>query len=282
MTLANVRGGAVTGSAVRGSAVRGSAVRGSALLALVLVPWMALASVGTITRQEGSATRTPQGGKPLPLKVGDPVEVNDLLRVGPGGNLKLTLTDESVVLLGAGSELRLDEATFEGQDRKGFRAYLSVGRFWASVKKALAGSDAKFEVTTDRAVAGVRGTIFRVDAVAAMKATSPAPRQKRRTVASTTVVRVEEGRVGVEARVRKAQAAPPVAQGAEPQPGRRVLVQGPQEVTAEEWERRFVELQRGQQVTVGPDLWEEGQFELAAPGDDAFGRFIEANRPAGD
>ncbi|MCI0671540.1 MAG: FecR family protein [Myxococcaceae bacterium] len=255
-------------------------LRGTTLLSALLVPWLALASVGTISRLDGTATRTPKGGATRPLVVGSTVELNDTLKVSADGNLKLTLTDQSVVMLGGGSELRIDEATFAGQDRKGFSAYLSVGKVWASVKKALAGSDAKFEVTTDRAVAGVRGTIFRVDAIAAMKATSPAPKQrKQKTLASATVVRVEEGRVAVEAQVRKAKGAPGNVATGPQKPSRRVLVAGPQEVSAEEWERRFVELQRGQQVTVGMDLWEEAQVDAAALGD-AFGKFVDANRSA--
>jgi hypothetical protein len=250
-------------------------VWGGALLAAVLAPWMALAAVGTVSKLDGGATRTPKDGKAVPLKAGDAVELNDTLQVAAGGNLKLTLTDQSVVMLGGGSELRLDEATFEGQDRKGFAAHLKVGKFWASVKKALAGSDAKFEVTTDRAVAGVRGTIFRVDAVSAMKASTPAPKAgkaKRPALAQVTRVAVEEGRVAVAAEVRKARPA-----AAPAKPGERRQVAGPSEVSAEEWERRFVELQQGQQVTVGVDLWEEGQVRAEA-GDDAFTRFVTANR----
>jgi hypothetical protein len=254
---------------------------GASLLSLLLVPFVALASVGTVSRLEGTASRTPKGGTPVPLEVGAAVELNDTLSVGPRSNLKLLLTDESVVMLGADSQLRLDEATFEGQDRKGFRAYLSVGKFWAGVKKALAGSDAKFEVTTDRAVAGVRGTIFRVDAVSAMKA-STLPKEKARARSPSTTVMVEDGKVAVEAQVRR----PPISgtvqappKGGTAQPTRRVQVSGPQEVSADEWERRFVELQKGQQVKVGLSDWSPGPLDAKAM-DDAFGRFVKENRPA--
>jgi hypothetical protein len=262
-------------------------LRRVAMVAGVLAPLWAMASVGKVSVLEGSATRTPEGGKAVSLKVGDAIELADRLQVATGGNLKLTLTDESVLMVAGGSELRIEEAVFEGQERKGFKAFLSFGKVWASVKKALAGSDAKFEVTTERAVAGVRGTIFRVDAISAMQASNPRPRKSQE---KKTVVRVEEGRVAVEARIRKllAQAGATGTQGTSTStgavqkaqnPGKRVQVAGPQQVSAEEWERRFVELQKGMKVEVGESSWDEGSFSHAEM-EDAFGRFVSAHRPA--
>jgi ferric-dicitrate binding protein FerR (iron transport regulator) len=123
----------------------------------------ALAEVGTISQVEGEATRTPSGGAAEVLQAGSAIEVGDELAVQPGGNLALTLTDESTMVLAGGSRLKIDEATFSGLDRKGFSARLLLGTVWAKVKKAAAGSTAKFDITTERAVAGVRGTTFLVE-----------------------------------------------------------------------------------------------------------------------
>src|SRR5690606_37300861 len=122
-------------------------------------------------------------------------------------NLKITHNDGSVLLVGGGSTLYIDEARFEGQERRGFGVFLEVGKLWAKVKKAIAGSDAKFEVTTERAVAGVRGTIFRVDALKATLQVSSTPERsktsRRKTKKSaakrqvSTRVRVDEGKVAV-------------------------------------------------------------------------------------
>lgn len=123
----------------------------------------ALAEVGKVAQVEGEATRTPPGGTAEVLKEGSAIEVGDELAVQPGGNLALSLTDESMLVLAGSSRLKIDEATFAGLDRKGFSARLLLGTVWAKVKKAAAGSTAKFDITTERAVAGVRGTTFQVE-----------------------------------------------------------------------------------------------------------------------
>jgi hypothetical protein len=82
-------------------------------------------------------------------------------------------------------------------------------------------------------------------------------------------VRVLEGRVGVNAEVRKAknQSAP----GAPNAP--RHEVAGPEEVTADEWEKRFVELQAKQQVSIGDTYFRTGTFD--AKKKDALDQFLD-------
>ncbi|HET9449808.1 MAG TPA: FecR family protein [Aggregicoccus sp.] len=237
----------------------------SLALALLLLPALALASVGKVSVLEGRAQRTPASGAKAALQVGSDIELGDTLEVGPRSNLKLTLSDRSVIMLGENSQLRIDEATFEGQERKGFSATLGFGKIWSRVEKMMAGPDAKFEVRTERAVAGVRGTIFRVDAVKVVGATTQLSRRVH------TVVRVVEGRVAVQAQVKRA------LKGAQP-PGKgpRVQVPGPTQVSAEQWERRFVELQANQQVSVGEELWKEAAVDPASRRD-AFARFVDRN-----
>lgn len=123
----------------------------------------ALAQVGKVSQVEGEATRTPSGGSAVVLQAGSAIEVGDELSVQAGGNLALLLTDESTLVLAGGSRLKIDEATFSGLDRQAFSARLLLGTVWAKVKKAMAGSPAKFDITTERAVAGVRGTTFQVE-----------------------------------------------------------------------------------------------------------------------
>lgn len=239
---------------------------GRAAAALLLVPGLALASVGKVSVLEGTAKRT-NGSETQALQVGSEIELNDTIDVGPGSNLKLTLTDESVLMLAEGSRLVIDEATFEGQERKGFVARLGFGKVWARVKKALAGSDSKFEVQTDRAVAGVRGTIFRVDYGDTAKAMVPA--QKLRIF-----VRVVEGRVVV------SQTVPKVVKGQALKPPKksdRKQVAGPQEISQQEWEKKFVELQGQQQVEVGEELGAAKPLDANAM-KDAFGRFVDRNQ----
>lgn len=241
---------------------------GWAAAVLLLAPGLALASIGKISVLEGTAKRT-NGGVTQELQVGSEIELKDTIEVGPASNLKLMLTDESVLMLSEGSRLIIDEATFEGQERKGFAARLGFGKIWAKVKKALAGSDSKFEVQTDRAVAGVRGTIFRVDYGETAKAMMPAQKLKM-------VVRVVEGRVVVSQMVRKAVTGQ-VPGGKPPKKGERKQMAGPQEISQEEWEKKFVELQAQKQVTVDEELGQARPLDMNAMRD-AFGRFVDRNQ----
>jgi hypothetical protein len=227
---------------------------------------LGFADIGKITVVEGAATRTPKGGKAEALKVGSSIELGDTLDVA-NGNLKLALTDESVIMLGEKSKLEITEAEFEGQERKGFSALLSGGSLWTKVKKALGG--AKYEVKTERAVAGVRGTIFRIDADQLVKAAKSGGKAR-----TASVVRVVDGVVNV----KPTDAVIKASKGQKAKPkGPRVQVAGPQEVSADEWEKRFVDLAKNSQVVVGVDLWEQAEFEQSAKSD-AFAKWIEKNQ----
>lgn len=236
-------------------------------VAVIVFSLAAFAEVGKVTVVEGKATRTPKGGAAVALAVGGLIELGDTVAV-EGGNLKLQLTDESVIMLAPGSKLEITEAEFQGQERKGFKAFLQSGSLWTKVKKALGGGG--YEVSTERAVAGVRGTIFRIDADKMVTAAKP-PRARK-----ASIVRIVEGVVNIKpsAAVAKAStaAAPPPKKK-----GERVQVAGPTEVTADEWEKKFVELQQNQQIAVGVDLWDVAEFEEAAKRD-AFAKWIEKNQ----
>ncbi len=240
--------------------------------AAALVAGQAFAEIGKITVVEGNALRRPKEGAPVKLAVGTPIELGDTLDVDTG-NLKLELNDGSVIALGEKSKLQINEADFEGQERKGFSAVLEAGKLWTKVKKALGG--AKYEVSTERAVAGVRGTIFRIDADTLVKA-AKGKGGKGAKARKASVVRVVEGVVNVKpsAAVIKAStaAAPPP-----PKPkGPRTQVAGPQEISLDEWEKKFVDLQQNQQIVIGVDLWEQAEIEAAAK-NDAFSKWLEKN-----
>jgi hypothetical protein len=210
-----------------------------------LLPSLALASVGKVVALEGQAWRTADGVKTA-LAVGTAVEAHDELSVGEPGKLKLLLGDGSEVALGPGSILNLDQAVFQGGERS-FFGNLRVGRMLTWVKKKLTGSKQKFEVGTDRAVAGVRGTIFSVEVTPEIVHAYP-PKNK------TTRVKVTKGRVAVQA-------------GAKAKKKERHQVAGPQQISKQEWEKRFVLLKRNQMVEIGDGGWKQSSFDPAAPDD---------------
>lgn len=238
-----------------------------AAVAVAGVTSAAWAEVGKVQVLDGAAARQPKGGAEVALAVGTPIELGDTLLVKKG-TLKLELNDGSVIILGDAAKLVITEAEFEGQERKGFSAILEAGKLWTKVKKAVGG--AKYEVSTERAVAGVRGTIFRIDADTLVKAAKGGKARK------ASVVRVVDGVVNVKPSAAVAKAS----KAALPKPtpkGPRVQVAGPQEISADEWEKRFVDLQKNQQIVVGVDLWEQAELEQAAQSD-AFAKWVEKNQ----
>jgi hypothetical protein len=237
-----------------------SNLRAQLTLWVLLLAAPGWAAVGQVTALDGKAVRVPKSGVEQALAVGVPVELEDTIRTSADSSLKLVLTDGTALALGPDSELVFDVAEFAGQERGAFSARLVLGQFWAKVKKAAAGSTSRFEVKAGRAVAGVRGTIFRVDATPLVAGSRP-PKIRE------TLVRVLEGKVGVDAEIRKSKGQPA------PAPGPRHEVPGPSEVSADEWEKRFVELQARQQVAVGDTYFRTGTFDPKKK--DALDRFLD-------
>ncbi len=236
----------------------------TALLSL-LIPAIASAAIGKVVVVEGKGTRTPDGGgAAVELKVGSEIELKDTLKA-EGGNLKFELNDGSQIALADKSELYIDEAKFDGQNCTGFMGTLKAGSLWTKVKKLL--GDAKYEVKTERAVAGVRGTIFRIDADALVKSA------KGR---HATLVRVTEGVV----RVNPSKSAAATMKTAKPPAapkGERKEVPGPKEITADEWEAKFLDLQKDQSILVGDDLFEKAEIAKAEK-NDAFQKWLEKQK----
>lgn len=226
---------------------RGRPLLAAALLAVLSGPAPAAVPrpAGSVTFLDGEVTRL-AGAKAGKLALGSPVYEDDVLATGGRSRLELTLRDQSVLRVGPRAKVRLATAAFgrKPEDRR-VSAELVVGDLWAKVKKAI-GAESRFEVRTENAVAGVRGTTFRVDA-----------RADR-----SCVVKVYGGAVAV-------------AGGSLPQPAHqggkkeRKLVPGPREVTREQWERLVGKMM---QVAVAPDgtPGDPEAFALAAPGQDEW------------
>jgi len=191
-----------------------------------------------VTFLDGEATRS-AGDKIERLALGSALQEGDQLETRKRTRLELTLADGSAVRLGPLSRARLETAAFgKSPDDRKVSARLVVGNVWANVARAV-GGESRFEVKTENAVAGVRGTTFRVDAA------------HDRAV----VVRVYSGAVAV-------------AGGGLPrpehQPGEpRHQVPGPQEVTREQWEK-IVTTMMEVRVSAAGQPEEPRAFALAA------------------
>jgi hypothetical protein len=123
--------------------------------------------VAVVTHVEGKASRTPvpaQASAPESLEEGDALVKGDLVSTEPGARLEFELPGGSVVRVGEKTQFTLREAHFEAGKKEAWSFSLALGNFWAKVSGLL--GDAKFEVETEDAVAGVRGTEFHVEVTA--------------------------------------------------------------------------------------------------------------------
>jgi hypothetical protein len=217
-----------------------------------LAAWLGLAPAlaaqprsAQISLLEGRAQRSRAMGARSELRTGSPVAQGDTIETQDASRLEVRFSDGSVLRLGPRSKLQLAQAHFGGPARRKLNARLFFGKLWAKVISVVQGEQ-KFQVETENAVAGVRGTTFRVDANAD----------------KSVLVRVYDGSVAV------AKAAPP---GGAPAEERRE-VPGPQEVTRDAWERL---VGRQMQIAISADgtPGEPEQFSPDVDQDDPFARW---------
>jgi FecR protein len=107
---------------------------------------------GTVTVQRGS-----DGARPLVQ--GTPLQEGDLIQTGADSHLEISMNSGTTLRVGENAKLELRLAPAAG---KAFTARLWLGALWAKVHKLL--QDESFQVETENAVAGVRGTEFVVEA----------------------------------------------------------------------------------------------------------------------
>jgi len=138
-------------------------------LAVLVVPQAVLADESSgndaiVTVIEGSArvyTKGSTQGKEL--KKGDPLKREDEVRVADKSRLEMRFPDGTIMRLAENSRLKMSELAFNKKtSTKKFKVDLGIGKLWANVKKLLT-EDSAVEVKTSNAVAGVRGTVYRVN-----------------------------------------------------------------------------------------------------------------------
>ncbi len=166
-----------------------------------------------VSALEGKAQKARDRARATPLSVGTGVAQGDQILTQDDSRLELKFSDGSVLRMGPKAKMQLTEAHFGGGPaRRKLTAKLFFGNLWAKVTSVIQGEQ-KFQVETENAVAGVRGTTFRVDAHAD----------------KSVLVRVYAGAVAV------AKNVPVSAVGKKGEP--RHEVAGPEEVSRERWEK---------------------------------------------
>ncbi len=229
-----------------------AAVAGAAFLVAAGALAAAPAPAGTVSFVAGDATRT-AGGKAQKLAVGSAVFEGDALETQKRTRLEVKLADGSVLRLGPSSKADVQAASFgKSVEERKVTAKLLVGKVWANVAKAV-GGEQRFEVRTENAVAGVRGTTFRVDA----------------STDRSVVVKVYSGTVAVASGTiprPEHQGPQPVQAGAKPE---RRQIAGPQAVTREQWER-IVTSMMAVRVSAAGEATEPEAFAVASVGEDEW------------
>ena len=113
---------------------------------------------------KGDVSAGPVGDTKLKrVKRGTKIAAGSVVKTGDGARAELTFPDGSIVRIGPDSEIKLEAAAFDGKTKTvKVEAEVVGGQAWAKVA-TLVGDDAQFKVKTQNAVAGVRGTVFRVN-----------------------------------------------------------------------------------------------------------------------
>ena len=168
---------------------------------------------------QGTAEAVCPGQKlPLSLKINDMIQPGCVVTTGAGSLLELVLPDKSVVRIAEKTKFNLVSADFSDESgKRSIGISVGIGKAWMKVRKLLRGGDGKFEVSCHNAVAGVRGTVFRLDVENDQSA----------------LIKVYEGEVNVAApksatRSDKMTGAPAKVAGP-------TVVPGPRPVSMEEW-----------------------------------------------
>jgi len=168
------------------------------------------------------------------LKRGDSIRKDQTVRVGDKSRVEIRFPDGTVMRLSERSRLAMNEVSYDTKtEGKNVKVNLSIGKLWAKVRK-LVTPDSTVEVKTGNAVAGVRGTVYRVNV----------------EDDKSSMVKVYDGSVYVASPPKDATGKPPT------QVSRPTEVAGPHavpppfhEVSMEEW---TVIVKAMQQVTVSP------------------------------
>ena len=210
-------------------------------LSLVFMAFPATAGTVKVDVGSGNAAVTALTGKAIVTRAGAPKAVKlatgvllsagDRITTGTGARLELKLPD--------GSYLRFDERTTfklvsmvgskKSKNRK-ISISLVVGKTWARVAKLFGKKRGGFSISTRTAVAGVRGTTFRMNV----------------NEDNSAVVKVYDGEIEVKKKTEEdagKKAAPPIFT-------KPVPIKGPHPVSMEEWVYIVKSLQ---QININPD-----------------------------
>jgi len=186
-----------------------------------------------------------------PLVLGDQLYKGNRFSTGEDARIELKLPDDSFLRFDEKTAFELTAVEYDpSRKKRSISVRMILGKTWANVSKMVSG-EGRFEVTTRTAVAGVRGTVYRVNV------------QEDDTV----IVKVYWGEILLKSKPAEASAPPTPklskpSRALGPQP-----IAGPKPVSMEEWTYIVKSMQ---QIIVRPDGTATKPFRFS-PQDDLNG-----------
>jgi hypothetical protein len=174
-----------------------------------------------VTAIEGSAQAFTKGRTSgRALKKGDKLGREHEVRVGDKSRIEIRFPDGTIMRLSERSRLAMSEIQYDKKsESKKVRVNLGVGKLWANVRKLIT-PDSSVEVKTGTAVAGVRGTVYRMNV----------------EEDKSSLVRVYDGSVAVSSLPKEESGKPSTHYSTPvPVPGPHEVPPPMHEVTMEEW-----------------------------------------------
>lgn len=149
--------------------------------------------------------------------------------------IEFKLPDESYIRFAENTTFTIRDLTYDKKKKKGliFRAKVFMGRIWANARKRLS-RKSRFEIVSKTSVAGVRGTIYRMDV----------------KKDQTTIVKVYTGNIYVIPPPKEIPKPYHDVKGPHKIPKPYTEVPKPREVTIKEWEYIVKSMQ---QIVIKPD-----------------------------
>ncbi|MDH4162332.1 MAG: FecR family protein [Nitrospirota bacterium] len=167
------------------------------------------------------------------LRKNDRVQSNQEIRVGERSRVELRFPDGTIMRFAEKSVVRMEDLSFDAKTQnKKVKVDMGGGKLWANVKK-LVTSDSKVEVKTVNAVAGVRGTVYRVNV----------------EDDNSAMIKVYDGSVYVDGKQQGTSQKTPASGPPVPVSGPHEVPPPYHEVTMEEW---HVIVKSFQQITISP------------------------------
>ena len=114
--------------------------------------------VGHVQSLQGNVQVT-RGGAVIPLKTGDPIDMNDKIETGKNSQAELTFSDNTQMTLGRETRVQIDKYVYDSSQKSGMVYQLLNGAF-RYVSSLIGKHDIGARIDTPVGTIGIRGTEF--------------------------------------------------------------------------------------------------------------------------